>query len=119
MPLPARFSQTGLGTTTPWLPDYYKDAPFAIGVGCTVTSTSTGTSYNVEHTFDPIFSGVFPSSVSVIASTSATWFQNTGISGASSNANGNYAFPVTGIRLNVTAGSSTGVITMTLIQAGM
>jgi hypothetical protein len=63
MPTPARFTVTGLAVSTPWFPDYYKDAPFAIGVGCTVSSTSATTSYNVEHTFDPIFGGQLPSSV--------------------------------------------------------
>jgi hypothetical protein len=48
----------------------------------------------------------------------ATWFQHSTLSAQTSNANGNYAFGVTGIRLNVTAGSSTGQTTMTLVQAG-
>jgi hypothetical protein len=42
--------------------------------------------------------------------------QRSTLSGQSSNANGNYAFGVTAIRLNVTAGSSIQTTTMTLIQ---
>jgi hypothetical protein len=86
--------------------------PFNIGIGCVINSTSAITSYNIEHSFDYTGSSVFISS-------NATWFQNSTISAASSNVTGNYAFPVTAIRPNVTAGSSTGTLTVTLIQAGV
>jgi len=117
VPVPARFVLTGLGTTTPWNTDYLRPSPFNIGVGCVVNSTNV--TYNVEHTFDPIFQNAFASSIAVIASSLATWFQNTGMTAQSTNKDGNYAFPVIGIRLNVTAGSSTGTVTMTLISAGV
>ncbi len=83
--------------------------PFNIGIGCVINSSSV--SYNVEHSYDFTGSSVFISS-------NATWFQNSTISAASSNTTGNYAFPVSAIRLNVTAGSSQGTVTMTAIQAG-
>jgi hypothetical protein len=85
--------------------------PFNVGIGCVMNSTSAITSYNVEHTFDYTGSSTFISS-------NATWFLNSTISAASSNLSGNYAFPVAAIRPNVTAGSSTGTLTVTLIQAG-
>jgi hypothetical protein len=86
--------------------------PFNIGIGCVINSTSAITSYNIEHSFDYTGSSVFISS-------NATWFQNSTISAASSNVTGNYAFAVTAIRPNVTAGSSQATLTVTLIQAGV
>lgn len=115
MPKPFRITITGSGVSTPWRPNYMSDSPFNIGIGVVVNSTAV--SYSVEHTFDNIF-GDFANLASVTAG-SATWFQNSGITAQTSNANGNYAFPVLGIRLNVSSGSSTGTTTMTLVQAGI
>lgn len=103
-------STFGLGSSLAFFPDLTR-VPFNIGVAVTCNSTSAATAYNVEHSFDYTGSSVF-------ISTAATWFQNSTLSAASSNLTGNYAFPVTAIRLNVTAGSSQGNITMTAIQAG-
>lgn len=102
-------STFGLGSSIAYYPDITQ-TPFAIGIGCVVNSTNIA--YNVEHTFDYTGSSAFVSS-------NATWFQNSTISAASSNLSGNYAFPVSAIRPNVTAGSSTGTLTLTLIQAGV
>lgn len=102
-------STFGLGSSLVFFPDLMQ-TPFAIGIGCVISSTSA--TYNVEHTFDATGSSAFISS-------NATWFQNSTISAASSNLSGNYAFPVSAIRLNVTAGSSTGTVTFTAIQAGV
>lgn len=104
---------TGLSSTFGFASINFPDVmqnPFAIGVGCVVNSTSI--TYSVEHSFDYTGSSAFISS-------NATWFQNSTISAASSNLTGNYAFPVSAIRPNVTAGSSTGTLTVTLIQAGV
>lgn len=120
MPTPFRVTVSGsAGISATYYADYYKRAPFAIGVGCVISTASTGATYNVEHTFDPIAFPIFGSSVGTVASSLATWFQNSGITAASCNKDGNYAFPVTGIRLNVTSASSQGTVTMTLIQAGI
>lgn len=113
----AKIIQTGPGATPAWNTDLYRPSPFNIGIG--VVINSTGITYNVEHTFDAVFPGTFGSSISLVASSAATWFVNAGISAQSSNKDGNYAFPVVGVRLNVTAGSSTGTATMTLLQAGV
>lgn len=100
-------STFGLGSSLALYPDTMQN-PFNIGIACVVNSTAV--TYSVEHTFDYTGSSVFLSS-------NATWFQNSTISAASSNLTGNYAFPVSAIRLNVTAGSSTGTVTITAIQA--
>src|SRR5215472_1082822 len=97
--LPAVLIVTGLSSTagTPvWYPDYYV-RPFNIGIGVSVNSTNV--SYNVEHTFD--YSGHLSSDFNGFVSSLATWMANTGIASATSASNGNYAFPVSAIRLNV------------------
>lgn len=114
---PAKITITGLSSTfgyPVWMPDIYAPPPFNIGIGVVVNST--GITYNVEHSFD--YLGAFSSNFVGWVSSAATWFVNGGISSQSTNAQGNYDFSVTAIRLNVTAGSSTGMATMTLIQAG-
>lgn len=98
----------GLGSSLCYFPDYMI-RPFNIGLGCIVNSTNV--SYNVEHTFDYTGSSAFISS-------NATWFLNTGVNAKSTNQDGNYAYPVTAIRLNVLSGSSsTGTVTLKLQQA--
>lgn len=124
MPQPYRTTITATGSTTayvstPWSPSYFAD-PFSIGVGVVSTGSSAATNYTVQHTFDPIFDGVFSSSVTIVAASNANWFSNTGLNGVSSaplSRDGNYAFPVVGIRLTVTS-TATTVVTMTLLQSG-
>lgn len=99
----------GLGSSLCYFPDYMV-RPFNIGIGTIVNSSAV--TFSVEHTWDYTGSSVF-------ISTAATWFPNTGITAKSTNTDGNYAYPVSAIRLNVaTASSSTGTVTMKLIQAG-
>ena len=115
---PVVLSCTGPSTNTGypmWMPDTNM-RPFAIGIGCVVNST--GVSYQIEHTFD--YNGNLSSDFTGWKSSLATWFPNTGITAQSSNSNGNYAFPVSAIRLNVISGSTLvgNSVTATLIQAG-
>ncbi len=102
---PIILTQTGTGRSRVHVPDVYLD-PFNIGIGCEVTGTVT---YNVEHTFDDPFLPNFTAA-------SATWFANSGLAGKSDNQNGNYAYPVNGISVNVLSG--TGTVTVYLLQAG-
>ncbi len=101
-------STFGLGSSLCYFPDYYV-RPFNIGIGTIVNSTAV--TFSVEHSFDYTGSSVF-------ISTAATWFPNTGITAKSTNTDGNYAYPVTAIRLNTTSASSTGTVRLVLIQAG-
>ena len=96
------------GYMTPYFPDYMI-RPFNIGVGCIVSSTNIV--YTVEHSFDYTGSSTFISS-------NATWFPNSGITAKTTNQDGNYAYPVTAIRVQSSAGSSIGTVNMVLIQAG-
>lgn len=86
-------SQTGTGQTSAIIP--LPGNPFNVGFGVVVSGTVT---YSVQHTFD-----------------NTNWFDHEAVVGATDNQDGNYAYPVAGIRLNVTAG--TGTATLTTIQA--
>lgn len=94
-------SQTGTGSSAVAPLDVNQN-PFNVGIGVVATGTVT---YTVEHTFDDVFdSAVTP-----------TWFPNTGLTTQTASKDGNYAFPVAGVRVTVTAG--TGTATATFIQA--
>lgn len=69
--------------------------------------------YTVEHTFDA--PGDFTSASDY--GTNATWRATTGLAGLTASNEGNIAFPVRAVRLNVTAYTS-GSAELTVIQAG-
>ena len=92
---------TGFSTALPL--DHYQ-SPFHVGFGLVITGTVTAT---VQHSFDEI---------SVTTPASATWFNHPSVAGVTSSIDGNYAFPVRAIRINMTAG--TGSVVLTAIQAG-
>ena len=94
-------SQTGAGSTTPFVMNT-NCTPFNVGFGVKVTST---VNFTVQHTFDDPAVGF------------TTWFPHPTIASLAANADGNYAFPVTGIRLTVNSGG--GTATLKLIQAGI
>lgn len=99
---PITVSQTGVGTSN-WIPmDIYQN-PFNVGVGVKATGTVT---YSVEHTFDNVFD----------PTVTPTVYQNSSLTSQTTSKDGNYAFAVRAIRVNVTAG--TGAAAMTLIQSG-
>ena len=100
-------TQTGTGSTTKIVvPDTFKN-PFNIGIGCVVTGT---VNYTIEHTFENVLAAGFSAG-------SATWFPNSGITSKTANTDGNYAYPVNGIRLTVNSG--TGTVTAYILQAGV
>jgi hypothetical protein len=94
------------GVSSP-IPMNLNTSPFNIGFGCIVSATAT---YTVQHTFDDVFSSSFDPST-------ATWFNHSSVASATTNQDGNYAFPVKAIRLNVAA--NTGTVTLIAIQAGI
>lgn len=83
--------------------------PFNVGIGCDVSAGASLT-YTVQHTFDDVQSPTFNPAT-------ATWFSNSTIVAQTADKDGNYAYPVTAVRLTVTAWTS-GTVTMTVIQAG-
>lgn len=80
---------------------------FAVGYG--VTFSSTAASCSLEYTFDDFDQATF-------VSTGLTWFAST--TAFSTSASGVLDTPCTAIRPNVTAASSTGTITVRLVQSG-
>lgn len=89
-----------VATSAPLIMDR-KQNPFSVGFGVVISGTLT---YSVEHTFDDLLGGV-----------TATWFPNATVAAQSTSKDGNYAYPVTAIRLNVTAYTSGGA-TLTALQ---
>lgn len=100
----------GAAVSTVHIPDQFRN-PFNIGLGSAVT-TGTAT-YTIEHTFDDVLS---PDWVAA----SGNWATNSGWTGSKTAADGlvsgNYAYPVGGIRINISAG--TGTVTLWIRQAG-
>jgi len=106
---PTRVTVGAEGASAPIPLDHYRD-PFNVGVAV-VLSSGASLTYSVEHTFDDVFAKDFNPST-------ATWFTNSGLGAKTASLDGNYAFPVTAVRLNVTSYTG-GDATMTVIQAGM
>jgi hypothetical protein len=78
---------------------------FAVGFAVTIGGGTL--TYDVEHTFDDIFD----------PAVTPVWFDHSSVvAKVNVNADGNYAFPVRAIRLNVTAWTS-GTATLTVIQS--
>lgn len=94
-------AKTGAGST-PALVMNTNTNPFNVGFG---VITSGVVNYTVEHTFDDPAVGF------------STWFPHPTVAARISDADGNYAFPVTGIRLTMNSGA--GTATLKLIQAGI
>lgn len=94
-------SQTGAGSTSAIVMNTNTN-PFNVGFGVIVSGV---VDYTVQHTFDDPAVGF------------TDWFDHPTITGQITDADGNYAFPVTGIRLTVNSGA--GSATLKLIQAGI
>jgi hypothetical protein len=94
-------SQTGVGSSGSIVVNT-NISPVNIGFGVVVTGT---VNYTVQHTFDDPAVGF------------STWFSHPTVASQTANADGNYAFPVTGIKVLVNSGS--GTATLNLIQAGI
>jgi len=100
---PVVVAKTGAGSSGIVPMDHYQ-SPFNVGIGVVVTGT---VNYTIQHTFDDFQN----------ASVTPTWFSHATLAAQSANADGNYAFPVRGIKVLVNSGS--GTATATIIQAGM
>jgi hypothetical protein len=92
------------GTSTVGVLDTYR-SPFNVGIGIKVSGTAT---CKIQHTFDNVLTAD-PSA--------AVWYDHPVLTSITADADGNYAFPITAVRVNMTAG--TGTVTATFIQAGM
>ena len=94
-------SKTGVGSSDSLVINT-NISPCNIGFGVIVTGT---VNYTVQHTFDDPASGF------------STWLSHPTVASLAANADGNYAFPVTGVKVLVNSGA--GTATLKLIQAGI
>ena len=86
--------------------DHYQ-SPFNVGFGVKVSGT---VDYTIQHTFDDIFN----------STVTPVWFNHETAVAQSAALDGNYAFPVRGIKVLNNSGTATdGGTTITVIQAGM
>lgn len=96
---PKSKTQTGVGTTAP-IPIDWRKKDFQLALQTIVTGTAT---YNIEHTLDNVYTVASPN-----------WLPNNTLQNLSVSADGNYAFPVFAIRINVTSG--TGSVQLNILQ---
>jgi hypothetical protein len=94
-------SKTGTGSSSALVMNT-NISPFNVGFGVSVTGT---VNYTIQHTFDDPGVGF------------TTWFDHPSVASESTNQDGNYAFPVTGVKVLVNSGG--GTATLELIQAGI
>ena len=106
---PVRLTVSGVGNSDVYAVDTYV-SPANWGIAVVISGTVNA---YVQYTFDDVFAKAFNPAT-------ATWFFHPSTpSGtpAVANFNGNIAYPCTGIRLSLAAGT-TGSATITVIQAG-
>lgn len=96
-------SQTAAGSSATIPLDTYAN-PFNIGIGVAVTGT---VDYTIQHTFDNVQD----------AAVTPTWYNHSSLAALTVNADGNYAFPVSAVKILVNSGA--GTATAKIIQAGM
>lgn len=94
-------SKTGTGSSSSLVMNT-NISPFNVGFGVVVSGV---VNYTIQHTFDDPSVGF------------TTWYSHPTIASQTANADGNYAFPVTGIKVLVNSGA--GSATLNLIQAGI
>ena len=100
-------SSINTGAYPTYFPNYY-----ALGNSFEVSALIVSTNgFQFEYTLDAGSSSPF-------ISTAATWVSSGAITGSSSGVFISLKYPVTAIRLNVTAGSSTQVTLFTVLQSG-
>lgn len=106
---PIRVS-VGSATTSQVIPLDQYISPFNVSIGVAL-SAGANLTYKVQHTFDDVFSPTFNPAT-------ATWYDHATLAAKIASSDGNYAFPVSAIRLNVTPYTS-GTATMNVLQAGI
>jgi len=94
---PVVVSQTGVGARI--IPVDYLQVAFSVGVGVTVTGTVT---FSIEHTYDDALN----------PAVTPIWFAPTADAGKTANYDKGFVTPIRAVRLNVTAGTGTAVMTV-------
>lgn len=94
-----RFEHEGADTASPLKVMNQYQSPFNVSFGVVVTGT---VDYTVQHTFDDPFAA------------DPTFFNHADVAGSTASADGNYAFPVAGIRVFLNSGA--GSLRVTILQ---
>lgn len=106
---PQKFTVSATAGGATYSPVYIPDrhiSPFNIGFGAVIATTAK---FSVQHTFqDP----------ETVSAGGLTWFAHEFVVDASANIDGNYGFPVAGIRV-VCSAANEGGVSVTFIQAGL
>jgi len=97
---PVTVTSSGVSTSAIVPVDYLQDT-FKIGFGAVVTGAAT---YTIQHTFDNVLD----------STVTPTWFSHVDVVGATTSRDGNYAYPIRGIRINQTVGA--GSVALTVLQ---
>lgn len=87
---------TDKGVSQAW-PCDVRQTPFAIGFGCVIEDGTPA--FSVQHTFSSVYG-------TDVDPTTWEWFTNSSVSAETTNTDGNYAFPVSAIRLYVNGAGS-------------
>ena len=90
------------------IPMDWNQNPFSVGFAVIVSGTLT---YSVQYTMDDVYAANY-------VSASANWFDHPVVASQSGSSIGNFAFPVRGVRLNVSSWGS-GTATLTVLQSGL
>ena len=99
-------TQTGPGTSTYWIPDFFKDV-FNVGLQAVVSGTVTTAA--IQYTLDDTTADNYNPAT-------GNWFSVPNFSAVTASTAGNMTIPCRGIRINITTGP--GSITLNIQQAG-
>lgn len=86
---------TGTSASNPY-PVNWKSEDYGIGMGLRVTDLKGGT-VDIEHTFDDPKVGL------------SNWFKHATLTGKTTSADGNYAYPITAVRMFVSGATASAV----------
>lgn len=95
-------------SVAPWIPLDPLRNPVHVGFGVTKIGTGDIT-FKVQHTFDNVME----------PGASATAYDHSLVSGKTASIEGSYLYPISAIRLNVTAVSGVATAALTVLQAGV
>lgn len=107
---PVTVSASGTGaasTSAAVILDPYVNDGGGVGLGVAVTGT---VAFTVEHTYDNLFN---------VATSSATWYNNTGTSLVSGTANAQGSFAVVPFAVRIKNASGAGTAALTVITQGL
>lgn len=100
---------TSAAASNPIPLNIHSEAGFSVGFGIKLGGGTM--TYTVQHTFDDPFAANFDPAT-------AKWYNHATVAAiANVDSDGNYAFPVRAVRVNVTAHTS-GTLTYTFVQSG-